>query len=194
MQEKNFVQRNLGWIIPAGIILILVLWTVSVYNRLVSQNVAIDAQWAQVENQLQRRFDLIPNLVNTVKGVANQEQEVFGAIAEARTRYSGATTPDQRALAAGQVESALGRLLVITENYPQLQSSQAFRDLMVQLEGTENRIAVERMNYNNQVKVLNADIRRIPALFFARLFGITEREYFEVSEEAQQNPMVDFKN
>lgn len=194
MQEKNFVQRNLGWIIPAGIILILVLWTVSVYNRLVSQNVAIDAQWAQIENQLQRRFDLIPNLVNTVKGVANQEQEVFGAIAEARTRYSGATTPDQRALAAGQVESALGRLLVITENYPQLQSSQAFRDLMVQLEGTENRISVERMNYNNQVKVLNADIRRIPALFFARLFGITEREYFEVSEEAQQNPMVDFKN
>jgi len=194
MQEKNFVQRNLGWIIPAGIILILVLWTVSVYNRLVSQNVAIDAQWAQIENQLQRRFDLIPNLVNTVKGVANQEQEVFGAIAEARTRYSGATTPDQRALAAGQVESALGRLLVITENYPQLQSSQAFRDLMVQLEGTENRISVERMNYNNQVKVLNADIRRVPALFFARLFGITEREYFEVSEEAQQNPMVDFKN
>jgi LemA protein len=194
MQEKNFIQRNLGWIIPVGIILVLVVWGVSTYNRLVSQNVAIDAQWAQVENQFQRRFDLIPNLVNTVKGIAAQEQEVFGAIADARTRYSGATTPDERAKAAGQVESALGRLLVITENYPQLQSSQAFRDLMVQLEGTENRIAVERMNYNNQVKVLNIAVKRFPTMIFANIFGIDERAYFEVSAEAQQNPTVDFKN
>jgi len=119
---------------------------------------------------------------------------VFGAIAEARTRYSGATTPDQRALAAGQVESALGRLLVITENYPQLQSSQAFRDLMVQLEGTENRIAVERMNYNNQVGVFNTMVKRLPTAFFARLFGMSERTYFEASDGAQVSPTVDFKN
>lgn len=194
MQEKNFIQRNLGWIIPVGIILVLVVWGVSTYNRLVSQNVAIDAQWAQVENQLQRRFDLIPNLVNTVKGIAAQEKDVFTAIADARTRYSGATTPDERARAAGQVESALGRLLVITENYPQLQSSQAFRDLMVQLEGTENRIATERMNYNNQVKTLNTAVKRFPTMIFAGIFGIDERAYFEVAPEAQQNPTVDFQN
>lgn len=194
MQEKNFIQRNLGWIIPVGIVLILVVWGISTYNRLVSQNVAIDAQWAQVENQLQRRFDLIPNLVNTVKGIASQEKDVFTAIADARTRYSGATTPDERAKAAGQVESALGRLLVITENYPQLQSSQSFRDLMVQLEGTENRIAVERMNYNNQVKTLNTAVKRFPTMIFASIFGVNERAYFEVTEEAQQNPTVDFTN
>lgn len=194
MQEKNFIQRNLGWIIPVGIILVLLLWGVSTYNRLVSQNVAIDAQWAQVENQFQRRFDLIPNLVNTVKGITAQEKDVFIAIADARTRYSGATTPDERARAAGQVESALGRLLVITENYPQLQSSAAFRDLMVQLEGTENRIAVERMNYNNQVKVLNTAVKRFPTMIFAGIFGIDQRTYFEVSDEAQQNPTVNFGN
>lgn len=194
MQEKNFIQRNLGWIIPVGIVLVLVVWGVSTYNRLVSQNVAIDAQWAQVENQFQRRFDLIPNLVNTVKGIATQEKDVFTAIADARTRYSGASTPDERAKAAGQVESALGRLLVITENYPQLQSSQAFRDLMVQLEGTENRIAVERMNYNNQVKVLNTAVKRFPTMIFANIFGIDERTYFEVSDAAVQNPSVNFSN
>jgi LemA protein len=194
MQEKNFIQRNLGWIIPVGIILILVVWGISTYNKLISQNVAIDAQWAQVENQFQRRFDLIPNLVNTVKGITAQEKDVFTAIADARTRYSGATTPDERAKAAGQVESALGRLLVITENYPQLQSSGAFRDLMVQLEGTENRIAVERMNYNNQVKTLNSAVKRFPTLLFARMFGVNERAYFEVSNEAKQNPTVNFSN
>lgn len=194
MQEKNFIQRNLGWIIPVGIILVLVAWGVSTYNTLVSQNEVVTTAWAQVENQLQRRFDLIPNLVATVKGVAAQEQEVFTAIAEARTRYSGASTPDERAAAAGQVESALGRLLVITENYPQLQSSQAFRDLMVQLEGTENRIATERMKYNDQVRVLNTAVKRFPTVIFARLFGINERTYFEVTPEAQVNPTVDFTN
>ncbi len=161
---------------------------------LVSQNEVVTTSWAQVENQLQRRFDLIPNLVNTVKGVAAQEQEVFTAIADARTRYSGATTPDERAAAAGQVESALGRLLVITENYPVLQSSQAFRDLMIQLEGTENRIATERMKYNDQVRILNTAVKRFPTMIFAGLFGIDERTYFEVSNEAQVNPTVNFEN
>jgi len=192
MQEKNFIQRNLGWIIPVGIILVLAAWGVSKYNMLISQNEVVTTAWAQVENQLQRRFDLIPNLVSTVKGITGQEQEVFGAIAEARTRYSGATTADERASAAGQVESALGRLLVITENYPQLQSSQAFRDLMVQLEGTENRIATERMKYNDQVRILNTSVKRFPTVIFARLFGINERTYFEVSDVASQNPTVNF--
>jgi len=192
MQEKNFIQRNLGWIIPVGIILVLVVWGVSKYNVLIAQNEVVTNSWAQVENQLQRRFDLIPNLVSTVKGITGQEQEVFTAIAEARTRYSGAGTADARASAAGQVESALGRLLVITENYPQLQSSQAFRDLMVQLEGTENRIATERMKYNDQVRILNTSVKRFPTVIFARLFGINERTYFEVSDVASQNPTVNF--
>jgi LemA protein len=192
MQEKNFLQRNLGWIIPVGIIVILGLWGMSQYNGFVVQNEMISSQWAQVENQLQRRFDLIPNLVSTVKGVAGQEQKVFGDIADARTKYSGAGTPDARAAAAGQVESAIGRLLVITENYPQLQSTQAFRDLMIQLEGTENRIAVERMKYNDQVRVFNTSVKRFPGSVFARIFGMGERTYFEVPKEAQVNPTVDF--
>ncbi len=194
MQEKNFIQRNLGWVITLGIVAVVVIWGISTYNSLVSQNEVVTTSWAQVENQLQRRFDLIPNLVATVKGIAGQEQEVFGAIADARTRYSGATTPDERAAAASQVESALGRLLVITENYPQLQSSQAFRDLMIQLEGTENRIATERMKYNDQVRVLNTAVKRFPTMIFAGLFGIDERTYFETTPEAQVNPTVNFEN
>jgi len=108
----------MGWIITIAIVLILILWGVSKYNSFVSMNEQVTAQWAQVENQYQRRFDLIPNVVNTVKGVAAHETEVFTALAEARTHYAGATTVDQKAQAASQVESALGRLLVISENYP----------------------------------------------------------------------------
>ncbi|HEY0221003.1 MAG TPA: LemA family protein, partial [Candidatus Paceibacterota bacterium] len=140
----------------------------------------------------QRRFDLIPNLVNTVKGLAGQETSVFTAIAEARTRYSGALTPDEKAKAASQVESALGRLLVIAEAYPTLQSSQAFRDLMTSLEGTENRIAVERMKYNDLVRSLNTGVKTFPTSLVAKLFGVAERAYFEVPAENQVNPTVSF--
>ena len=123
MEEQNFFQRNMKWVVVLAVLGLLFIWGFGQYNSFVSQNEAITGQWAQVENQYQRRFDLIPNLVNTVKGFATQEQTVFGQIAEARTRYSGARTADEKAAAASQVESALGRLLVITENYPQLQSS-----------------------------------------------------------------------
>ena len=125
MPEQTFFGRNKTWIIILAVIVALGAWWMSAYNSFVRQNEQITAQWAQVENQYQRRFDLIPNIVETVKGVAKQEQTVFGEIAEARTRYAGATTPDQKASAATQVESSLGRLLVIAENYPVLQSSQA---------------------------------------------------------------------
>jgi len=158
----------------------------------VRQNEQITAQWSQVENQYQRRFDLIPNIVETVKGVASQEQKVFGDIAEARTRYSGALTADEKAAAASQVESALGRLLVIAESYPSLQSSQAYRDLIVSLEGTENRISVERMKYNEEVKTLNAQIKTFPNSILAKIFGVAERSYFEVPEENQVAPKVQF--
>ena len=182
------------WIVILGVIAIVLVWGVAKYNTFVKQGEAITAQWAQVENQYQRRFDLIPNIVATVKGVAAQEQEVFGAIADARTRYAGATTPDQKAQAATQVEGALGRLLVIAENYPVLQSSQAYRDLIVSLEGTENRISVERMKYNDLVRVYSTNVKTFPTSIVAKLFGIEERAYFNVPAENQVNPTVDFSN
>lgn len=190
--EKSFFQRNMKWIVVLGIIVLLALWVMGSYNSLVVQDKAVTAQWAQVDNQLQRRFDLIPNLVETVKGVAKQETTVFTAIAEARTRYSGATTADEKAQAATQYESALGRLLVITENYPVLQSSQSFRDLMTSLEGTENRISVERMKYNQLVQSFDTTISQFPGMIVAKLFGFSEKSYFEVSAEAKVNPKVSF--
>src|SRR3989344_3444462 len=192
MEQQNFFQRNMKWIIVIGIIVILALWGVSKYNTFITQGEQIIAQWAQVENQYQRRFDLIPNIVNTVKGVAKQEQDVFGMIADARTRYTGATTPDQKAQAATQVESALSRLLVIAEAYPVLQSSQAYRDLITSLEGTENRISVERQKYNDLVRVFDTNVKTFPTSIVAKLFGVTERAYFDVPEENQQVPKVQF--
>ena len=180
------------WIIVLLIIVILGFWAVSSYNSFVTQGEQITAQWAQVENQYQRRFDLIPNIVNTVKGVAKQEQTVFGEIAEARTRYSGATTPDQKAQAATQVEGALGRLLVIAENYPVLESSKAYRDLIVSLEGTENRISVERMKYNDLVRVFDTNVKRFPTSIIASLFGVKEHAYFDVPAANQTAPTVSF--
>ncbi len=192
--QKNFLQRNLGWIIPVGIIVLIGLWWMGGYNSFVTMNEQITGQWSQVENQYQRRFDLIPNIVATVKGVAGQEQKVFGDIADARTRYSGAVTPDQKAQAATQVESALGRLLVIAENYPVLQSSQAYRDLIVSLEGTENRISVERMKYNDTVRTYNTSVKRFPTSLIARFSGFAEHAYFESAEGASVTPKVDFSN
>ena len=190
--EQSFFQRNKTWVIVLGVIVLLGLWVISSYNSLITLDKAVTAQWAQVDNQLQRRFDLIPNLVETVKGVAKQETSVFTAIAEARTRYSGATTADQKAQAATQYESALGRLLVITENYPVLQSSQSYRDLMTSLEGTENRISVERMNYNRLVQSFDTSISRFPGMLVAKIFGFSEKAYFEVPSEAKVNPKVSF--
>ncbi len=192
MEEKNFFQRNKTWIIVLVIVVLVLLWGVSKYNFFVRQGEQVTAQWAQVENQYQRRFDLIPNIVETVKGVAKQEQTVFGDIAEARTRYSGALTADEKAKAATQVESALGRLLVIAENYPVLQSSQAYRDLIVSLEGTENRISVERMKYNDLVRVFDTNVKTFPTSILAKIFGVEERAYFEVAEVAKTVPKVSF--
>ncbi|MBI3888849.1 LemA family protein [Candidatus Nomurabacteria bacterium] len=190
--EKNFWQRNKVVLIILAVIVLLALWVVGKYNSFVRQNEAITNQWAQVDNQLQRRFDLIPNVVNTVKGITKQEKDVFTAIADARTHYAGASTVDQKATAAGQVESSLGRLLVITENYPQLLSSKSFQDLTVELEGAENRIAVERMKYNDLVKSLNAGVKVFPSSIVASIFGVKERAYFEVKDEAKVVPKVDF--
>lgn len=193
-EQKGFFARNMKWLVVLGIIALVVFWGITKFNGFVRQGEAITAQWAQVENQYQVRFDLIPNLVETVKGVASQEQEVFGAIAEARTRYSGAQTPDGRAEAATQVESALGRLLVISENYPVLQSSESFRALMTSLEGRENRISTERMKYNNLVRAYNSELKTFPTSLLATVLMIPEKEYFDVPNDVNNAPKVDFEN
>lgn len=178
--------------IVVAIVVVIAIWGFSGYNSLVTLNENIDAQWAKVETQYQRRFDLIPNLVNSVKAVLKQEQAVFGEIAEARTRYSGATTPDAKAAAASQVESALGRLMVIVENYPQLQSNQTVRDFMTQLEGTENRVSVERTRFNDEVRAYNTAVKRFPRNVLAALTGFGERAYFEAANGAENAPAVNF--
>ncbi|KKU49814.1 MAG: LemA protein [Parcubacteria group bacterium GW2011_GWB1_49_7] len=183
---------NKSIIVLIGVVAILAIWGFSGYNGLVTLNENADAQWAKVETQYQRRFDLIPNLVNSVKAILTQEQTVFGDIADARTRYAGATTPDEKAAAASQVEGALGRLLVIVENYPQLESSSNVRDLMAQLEGTENRVSVERTRFNDEIRAYNTTVKRFPKNMLARLFGFGERSYFEAANGAENAPQVNF--
>ena len=162
------------------------------YNRFVAQEETIKTQWAQVENQLQRRNDLIPNLVETTKGIAQQERDVFGQIAESRAKLSGAQTPEQTIQAANEQSAALARLLVIVENYPQLRSSETFNRLMDELSGTENRIAVERMRYNERVQEFNTQRRRFPSNVTAGIFGFKEHPLFNAPPEAEKVPKVDF--
>ncbi len=161
------------------------------YNKLVTTNEKVTNQWAQVESQYQRRFDLIPNLVESVKGIMKQEQEIFGKIAEARTKYAGAATSDQKAEAATELDGSLARLLVIMENYPQLKSAENVQTLMTQLEGTENRISVERQRYNDEVRILNTTIKTFPTNIFASMFGFSERSYFESVDGSENAPKVE---
>src|SRR5204863_5952721 len=162
------------------------------YNTFVSQEQAIKAQWAQVENQLQRRNDLIPNLVETTKGFAQHEEAVYKDIADARSRLLAAKTPEESIAAANQQTSALGRLLAVVENYPQLKANEQFNRLMDELSGTENRIAVERMRYNERVQEYNTSRREFPANLTAKMFGFKEYPFFEAPPEARQVPKVDF--
>ena len=173
------------------IVFVVVSFFIGSYNRYVTMTQDMDGQWSQVETQYQRRYDLIPNLVNSVKGVLEQEQEVFGAIAEARTRYGNAGTADQKAAAATQLESALSRLLVVIENYPQLKSNETVNRLMDELAGTENRIAVERSRYNDLVKVYNTEISKFPGVMISRIMGFEKRNYFESTAGADIAPKVD---
>jgi len=162
------------------------------YNTFVTQDEAIKAQWAQVENQLQRRNDLIPNLVETTKGIAQQERDVFGQIADSRARLAGARSPQETIEAANAQSAALARLLVVMENYPELRSSEAFARLMDELAGTENRIAVERMRYNERVQEYNTLRRRFPSNVTAGIFGFEEQALFNAPPEAERVPRVDF--
>jgi LemA protein len=163
------------------------------YNRFVSQEEAVRAQWAQVQNVLQRRNDLIPNLVETVKGYAAHEKEVFQQIAESRARLAGATTPAEQIAAANQQSAALGRLLAIVENYPNLKANEQFNRLMDELAGTENRIAAERMRYNERVQEYNTSRRQFPGVITAKIFSFKDYPLFEAPAAAQQVPKVSFQ-
>ena len=162
------------------------------YNQAITLDEGVKSQWAQVENQLQRRFELIPNLVETVKGVAGQEEKIFLWVAEARKSYFQADSVNEKARAAGGFESALSRLLVLRETYPALKSNQSFLKLQDQLEGTENRLSVERKRYNDTVRMLNTFTRQLLGRLYAGLAGVEQAEYFEVGEEAKTAPKVKF--
>ncbi|HVU06756.1 MAG TPA: LemA family protein [Candidatus Paceibacterota bacterium] len=175
------------------VVVVLILGYIGVsYNGLVTASASADAQWAQVETQYQRRFDLIPNLVNAVKGAMKQEQAVFDAIADARTRYSGAATASDKAEAASEVESAYARLLVVMENYPTLKSSENVMTLQAQIEGTENRISVERGRYNDAVRDYNLRVARFPSSLVAGTFGFGAKAYFQSAAGADTAPTVEF--
>ena len=162
------------------------------YNTFTQQEEAIKGSWGEVQNQLQRRNDLIPNLVESVKGFAEQEKEILTRIAASRERLAGAKTPAETIEAANEQSSALSRLLVVVENYPQLKSDARFQQLMDQLEGTENRISVARGRYNERIQEYNTTRRRFPSNMTAKIFGFGEYPYFEAPKDAQQVPRVDF--
>jgi len=169
-----------------------VLYSVGEYNKVVAMDEQVKSQWAQVENQLKRRYDLIPNLVETVKGYAKHEKELFENIANARTKYFQAPTPKDKIAASGQLEGVLSRLLVLQETYPQLKANESFMKLHDDLAGTENRIAVERMRYNDTVKLLNTYRRSVFGRFFASLAGVNEAQYYDIPEAEKEAPKVKF--
>ncbi|WP_210366305.1 LemA family protein [Bacillus sp. REN3] len=162
------------------------------YNSFVSEEENVDQAYAQVENQLQRRLDLIPNLVNTVKGYAAHEKEVIQSISDARAQLAGAKTPEEEATANAELSSALNRLLVVVENYPDLKADKQFTRLMDELAGTENRLAVARKDYNDQVSRYNKKVKRFPGAIVAAVTGFDEKEYFKADPRAQETPAVDF--
>lgn len=189
------------WIIIIAVIAVIAVYGISSYNSMVSQEEAVGTAWSNVENQYQRRADLIPNLVNTVKGYAAHEKETFDAVVSARAKATQTTvsiddlTPEKMEAyqrAQGEVGSALSRLLAVTENYPDLKANENFQTLQAQLEGTANRISVERRNFNNVAREYNTAIRRFPKNIFASMFGFEKRPYFEAQEGTEQAPEVKF--
>ncbi len=183
-------------LIIIGVILLMALltfnWLRSGYDRVITMDENVKGAWAQVENQLKRRYDLIPNLVETVKGYAAHEKEIFEYIADARTKYFQAGTVKDKIEASQGLERALSRLLLLQERYPQLRANENFLKLQDSLEGTENRIAVERKRYNDAVRELNTYIRTFFGRFFAALAGITAAEYYEIPEAEKERPEVKF--
>ena len=187
-------KKTLIVVLVVALILVVALYSFFVgnYNKFVKMDVGIKAAWAQVENQLQRRYDLIPNLVETVKGYAKQEKDVLVEVTNARSRVGGAGTIPDKIAANNQLSGALSRLMLVVEKYPDLKSNQNFLKLQDELAGTENRIAVERMRYNDTVKVYNEAIRTFPANLLAGMYGFAEAAFFKVDEVAKAVPKVQF--
>lgn len=178
-----------------SILMVIVLAVGSVfgfYNGMVSARENVDSKWSQVDNQLQRRSDLIPNLVNTVRGYASHEKEVFQSVSDARAKMAGAKSVGDKLEANNELNGALSRLLAVAENYPQLKADQNFRQLQDELSGTENRIAVARKDYNDAVQSYNTKIKSLPYSLFAGALGFTARDYFKVEETAKAVPKVQF--
>jgi len=192
-------MKNKGLLITLGVILLLIVATIGsfigTYNQLQQLDETVNSQWAQVENQLQRRSDLIPNLVNTVKGYASHEKSIFIGVADARAKLSGAVkSGDMKSVnkANAEFSGSLSRLLAIAENYPQLKADQNFIALQDEIAGTENRLAVARKDYNDSVKTINAIIRTFPTSIIASVSGVKSREYFQVEEGKTAVPDVKF--
>ena len=188
-------------IILVAVIAALAMWVISAYNGMVKMDESVSTAWSNVENQYQRRTDLIPNLVNTVKGYAAHEKETFEAVVSARSKATQMTvdpenlTPEklqEYQKAQGEIGAALGRLLAITENYPELKANENFKELQAQLEGTENRISVERRNFNEVAREYNTSIRTFPKTLIAGMCGFDKRPYFEAEEGANKAPEVKF--
>ncbi len=181
-------------LVVAGIIIIIVGIYISGYNKLVNYDESIKAAWAQVENVMQRRNDLIPNLVNTVKGYAKHEKEVFENVTKARSAWTQAKTVDDKVKASSELDSAIARLLLVAENYPQLKANTNFQALQDELAGTENRIAVERRRYNEVVQAYNITVRKFPTNIIAGMTGFKQKEiYFKAEEKAKEVPIVEFE-
>lgn len=194
-------RTKLMLIIVTAVVAIAVLWVVNSYNRMVTAEEAVTTEWANVESQYQRRADLIPNLVSTVKGYAAHESATLEAVVNARAKATQTTLDinnfsreefEKYQAAQGELNSALGRLMMITENYPDLKANQNFRDLQEQLEGTENRIQVTRQAYNNKARAYNTMIRRFPNNILSRMFGFDVVTYFHADVEAAKAPQVSF--
>lgn len=195
------MKKNKGLIITIVVIALVAIWGISSYNGLVSMDENVSNQWANVETQYQRRSDLIPNLVNTVKGYAKHESETLESVMAARSQATQVKidpsncTPQQLAAyqkAQGDVTTALGKLLAITENYPDLKANQNFLELQSQLEGTENRINVARKDFNDTAKKYNTSLRHFPRNIIASMFGFEKRNYFEAEAGAEKAPKVEF--
>ncbi len=192
---KGVLLLKKGLIILIVIIAIFAIFGFSLvgsYNGFVSKQETVNQSYAQIQTQLQRRADLIPNLVNTVKGYASHEKEVLQGIADARARLAGAQTPKEAANADAQLNTALSRLLVVVENYPNLKADREFTQLMDELAGTENRIATARRDYNTVVQDYNQQVKKFPGVIIARLFGFNEKDYFQADQGAEKAPSVDF--
>jgi len=188
---KNGILIGLGVVVV--LVVVVALWFVDINNRLVALRESVDAAWGQVETVLQRRYDLIPNLVSTVKGYAKHEKGLLEEVTRLRSQWGSARTVDEKAKAAGQLEGTLSRLLLVAEQYPDLKASQNFRDLQYELSGTENRISVERQRYNEAVRAYNTAIRKFPGSVVAGFRGFTaDKTYFEAAAPAKEAPKVDF--